>query len=421
MKTWDVVIVGAGAAGLFCAGVAGQRGLKVLVIDHSDKIAEKIRISGGGRCNFTNRLLDASAPQKHFISQNPHFCRSALSRYTPQDFIDLVQKHGIAFHEKHKGQLFCDHSAEDIIRMLLAECAAGGVDIRSGCSVKSVQAESGEPAPSADSTRYTLVTSDGPLQTASLVVATGGLSIPKIGASDWGYRIASQFGLRLVAQRAGLVPLTFDGDAWAPYAQLAGLALPVAIETGDKKSRMHFDEDLLFTHRGLSGPGVLQISSYWQEGTPIRLNLAPDVNLPERLQEAKLRSKKLLGNELATLVPSRLAEAWVSQEPALQRTAADVPDKALNKLAEGLANWQLTPTGSEGYKKAEVTLGGVDTRDVSSQTMESKQPGLYFIGEVMDVTGWLGGYNFQWAWASGHACAEALAAQKAPQSQANTS
>ena len=411
MNTWDVVIVGAGAAGLFCAGVAGQRGLKVLVIDHSDKIAEKIRISGGGRCNFTNRLLDASAPQKHFISQNPHFCRSALSRYTPQDFIDLVQKHGIAFHEKHKGQLFCDHSAEDIIRMLLAECAAGGVDIRSGCSVKSVQAESGEPAPSGDSTRYTLVTSDGPLQTASLVVATGGLSIPKIGATDWGYRIASQFGLRLVAQRPGLVPLTFDGDAWAPYAQLAGLALPVGIETGEKKSRMHFDEDLLFTHRGLSGPGVLQISSYWQEGSPIRLNLAPDMNLPERLQEAKLRSKKLLGNELATLVPSRLAEAWVSQEPALQRTAADVPDKALHKLAEALSNWQLTPTGSEGYKKAEVTLGGVDTRDLSSQTMESKQAGLYFIGEVVDVTGWLGGYNFQWAWASAHACAQALALQ----------
>jgi hypothetical protein len=418
MNQWDAVIVGAGAAGLFCAGVAGQRGLKVLVIDHSDKIAEKIRISGGGRCNFTNRLLDASAPQKHFISQNPHFCRSALSRYTPQDFIDLVQKHGIAFHEKHKGQLFCDHSAEDIIRMLLAECATGNVEIRTGCSVKSVEAVQ---APTEDKQRFTLETSHGLVHTNSLVVATGGLSIPKIGASDWGYRIASQFGLRLVERRAGLVPLTFDGDAWAPYAQLAGLALPVAIETGDKKSRIRFDEDLLFTHRGLSGPGVLQISSYWQEGTPIRLNLAPDINLPERLQKAKLRSKKLLGNELATLVPSRLAEAWVNQEPALQRTAADVPDKALNKLAEALSNWQLTPTGSEGYKKAEVTLGGVDTRDVSSQTMESKQPGLYFIGEVMDVTGWLGGYNFQWAWASGHACAEALAAQKAPPSQASAS
>jgi predicted Rossmann fold flavoprotein len=212
----------------------------------------------------------------------------------------------------------------------------------------------------------------------------------------------------LVERRAGLVPLTFDGEAWAPYAQLAGLALPVGIETGEKKTRMHFDEDLLFTHRGLSGPAVLQISSYWQDGTPIRLNLAPEVDLPARLQEAKLRSKKLLGNELATLVPSRLAEAWVGQDAALQRTSAEVPDKALNKLAEALSNWCLTPTGSEGYKKAEVTLGGVDTRDLSSQTMESKQPGLYFIGEVIDVTGWLGGYNFQWAWASAHACAQAL-------------
>ncbi len=400
MNTWDVVIVGAGAAGLFCAGVAGQRGLKVLVIDHSDKVAEKVRISGGGRCNFTNRLLDPTAPQKHFISQNAHFCRSALSRYTPQDFIALVQKHGIAFHEKHKGQLFCDHSAEDIIRMLLAECDAGGVTLRTGCSVKTLRALEGGG--------YELDTPQGLLQTGSLVVATGGLSIPKIGATGWGYEVATQFGLRLVERRPGLVPLTFDGGTWAPYAQLAGLALPVGIETGEKKNRMHFDEDLLFTHRGLSGPAVLQISSYWQDGTPIRLNLAPEVDLPERLQEAKLRSKKLLGNELASLVPSRLAEAWVSQDTALQRPCSEVPDKALNKLAEALSSWGLTPTGSEGYKKAEVTLGGVDTRDVSSQTMESKQPGLYFIGEVMDVSGWLGGYNFQWAWASAHACAQAL-------------
>jgi predicted Rossmann fold flavoprotein len=406
MKAWDVVIVGAGAAGLFCAGVAGQRGLKVLVMDHSDKIAEKIRISGGGRCNFTNRLLDASAPQKHFISQNPHFCRSALSRYTPQDFIALVQRHGIAFHEKHQGQLFCDHSAQDIIRMLLAECAAGGVEIRSGCSVQSVQHHS----PEAQAPHYQLNTPQGPVHTRALVVATGGLSIPKIGASDWGYRIASQFGLRLVERRPGLVPLTFDGQAWAPYAQLAGLALPVGIETGDKKTRTHFAEDLLFTHRGLSGPGVLQISSYWQQGTPIRLNLAPEVNLRQQLQEAKQRSKKQLCKELAHWLPSRLAEAWVGQNPALQRSTADVPDKALQDLADTLSNWPLTPSGSEGYAKAEVTLGGVDTRDLSSQTMQSKQAGLYFIGEVVDVTGWLGGYNFQWAWASAHACASALAA-----------
>ena len=407
MNSFDVVIVGAGAAGLFCAGVAGQAGLSVLLLDHSTKVAEKIRISGGGHCNFTNRMLDASAPHKHFISQNPHFCRSALSRYTPQDFIDLVQKHGIAFHEKHKGQLFCDHSAEDIIRMLLAECDAGGVTRWAGCGAKSVQHHASTEADTPG--HYTLSTDQGPVTTTALVVATGGLSIPQIGASDWGYRIASPFGLRLVERRPGLVPLTFDGAAWAPYAQLAGLALPVGIETGEKKQRMHFDEDLLFTHRGLSGPAVLQISSYWQTGSPIRLNLAPDLDLPERLSEAKRRSRKLLGNELAQWVPSRLAEAWVSQRPELQRPASEVPDKALSQLAEALARWSLTPNGSEGYKKAEVTLGGVDTRDVSSQTMESKQPGLYFIGEVVDVTGWLGGYNFQWAWSSAYACAQALA------------
>lgn len=406
MKSWDAVIVGAGAAGLFCAGVAGQRGLKVLVIDHSDKIAEKIRISGGGRCNFTNKHLDPSAPQKHFISQNPHFCRSALSRYTPQDFIALVSRYGIAFHEKHKGQMFCDDSAEDIIRMLLAECEAGGVTVQSGCSVTAVRAQDGGG--------YELDTARGPVQTQALVVATGGLSIPKIGATGWGYELARQWGLRLVEPRPGLVPLTFDGEAWAPYAGLAGLALPVGISSGEKKAAMHFDEDLLFTHRGLSGPAVLQISSYWRDGTPIRLNLAPELNLAERLADAKLRSKKLLANELANLVPSRLAEAWASQDPALQRPCPDVPDKALQQLGQALSNWSLTPTGSEGYKKAEVTLGGVDTRDVSSQTMESKQPGLYFIGEVLDVTGWLGGYNFQWAWASAHACAQALASASAP-------
>ena len=401
-NTWDVIIVGAGAAGLFCAGVAGQAGLKVLLLDHSTKVAEKIRISGGGRCNFTNRNLDPAAPQKHYLSQNPHFCRSALSRYTPQDFVELVQKHGLAFHEKHKGQLFLDHSAEDLIRMLLAECDAGGVTRWQPCGVQAVRHSEGI---------YELDTDRGMVHTRALVVATGGLSIPKIGASGWGYKLAQQFGLRLVERRPGLVPLTFDGAAWVPYAQLAGLALPVSIETGEKKQRMQFDEDLLFTHRGLSGPAVLQISSYWQAGQPIRLNLAPETDVSTRLQDAKQRSKKLLVNELTQLVPSRLAEAWVSQDPALQRTCAEVPDKALNKLAQALSSWSLTPTGTEGYQKAEVTLGGVDTRDLSSQTMESKQPGLYFIGEVVDVTGWLGGYNFQWAWASAYACAQALASR----------
>ena len=399
MQTCDVVIVGAGAAGLFCAGVAGQLGLSVLLIDHSPKVAEKIRISGGGRCNFTNRLIDASAPHKHFLSENPHFCRSALSRYTAQDFIDLMQSYDIPFHEKHKGQLFCDRSAEDLIQMLLKECDKGGVLRWQGCGVKAIsQSDNG----------YQLQTDQDHVQAGAVVIATGGLSIPKIGATDFGYRIAQQFGLRLVTRRPGLVPLTFDDKEWAPYASLAGLSLPVSIETGAKKTRMSFDEDLLFTHRGLSGPAVLQISSYWHEGQPLHLNLAPQADIEGSLMQAKVRSKKLIANELGAWVPNRLADAWVAQDSQWQRPVAEASDKALTQLAQKLSHWPLTPNGSEGYKKAEVTLGGVDTRDLSSQTMESKQPGLYFIGEVVDVTGWLGGYNFQWAWASAFACAQAL-------------
>jgi predicted Rossmann fold flavoprotein len=400
MHSLDAVIIGAGAAGLFCAGVAGQRGLKVLLLDHSENVAEKIRISGGGRANFTNRDIDARQPHRHFISENPHFCRSALARYTPQDFLALVQRHGIAFHEKHRGQLFCDRSAEDLIRMLLAECDAGGVQRWQPCSVSAVRTV-------ADGS-YAIDTDRGVVHSRSVVVATGGLSIPKIGATDFGYRIAQQFGLRLVPRRPGLVPLTFDSQAWAPYAGLAGLSLPVHIETGSKASRMGFMEDLLFTHRGLSGPAVLQISSYWAEGTPIRLDLAPELNLAEALAAAKLRSRKLVANELSALVPSRLADAWVQQDGEWQRPICDATDKALARLAERFARWEITPSGSEGYRKAEVTVGGVDTRELSSQTLESRQPGLYFIGEVVDVTGWLGGYNFQWAWASAHAAAMAL-------------
>jgi predicted Rossmann fold flavoprotein len=402
--SFDTIIIGAGAAGLFCAGVAGQLGLKVLLIDHSEKVAEKIRISGGGRANFTNRELDPSAPHKHYLGENPHFCRSALSRYTPQDFIALVQKHNIPFHEKHKGQLFGDRSAEDFIHMLLAECDAGSVTRWQPCAVKSVRHEE---------TGYELDTDRGTVRGHSVVVATGGLSIPKIGATDFGYRLARQFNLRMVEPRPALVPLTFDGAAWAPYAQLAGLALPVRIETGEKKQRMTFPEDLLFTHRGLSGPAVLQISSYWREGTPVRINLAPDADLPEALARAKATSRKLLANELAQLVPSRLADAWTQQDAQWQRPVNEATDKALAALAEKFSRWEISPTGTEGYKKAEVTAGGVDTRDLSSQTLESKQPGLYFIGEVVDVTGWLGGYNFQWAWASGYACAQAMAARSA--------
>lgn len=399
---FDAVVIGAGAAGLHCAAQAGRRGVKVLLVDHAEKVAEKIRISGGGRCNFTNRDLDPRAPQKHFLGDNPNFCRSALARYTPQDFVALAQKHGIPFHEKHKGQLFGDRSSEDFIRMLQAECTAGGVTHWQPCAVESLAAADGG---------YLLQTSRGPVQARSVVVATGGLSIPKIGATDFGHRVARQFGLPLVEPRPALVPLTFDGAAWAPFADLAGLALPVRIETGDKKQRMAFDEDLLFTHRGLSGPAVLQISSYWRAGDAIRIDLAPGVALGQELLRAKARSRKLIANELAAWVPSRLADAWVRQDAAWQRPINEASDKALALLAQRLSRWELVPTGSEGYRKAEVTAGGVDTRALSSQTMEAKaQPGLYFIGEVVDVTGWLGGYNFQWAWASAQACAEALAA-----------
>ncbi|NBQ87793.1 MAG: NAD(P)/FAD-dependent oxidoreductase [Betaproteobacteria bacterium] len=399
MESWDAVIVGAGAAGLFCAGVAGQRGLRVLLIDHSAKVAEKIRISGGGRANFTNRDLDVRAPQRHFISDNPHFCRSALSRYTPQDFITLVQRHGIAFHEKHKGQLFCDRSADDLIRMLLAECDAGGVTRWQPCAVQAVRH---------GASGYEIDTDRGTVSTPQLVVATGGLSIPKIGASDWGHRIARQFGLRIVTPRPALVPLTFDAQQWAPLAALAGVSLPVRIEAGSGKTITQFDEDLLFTHRGLSGPAILQISSYWQPGEALRIDLSPQQPLDDWLIAAKRESRKRIDNLLSSVLPARLADAWVARDAQWQRPVSDAADRALSALARALHGWTVQPAGTEGYAKAEVTAGGVDTRDLSSRSMESTQPGLYFIGEVVDVTGWLGGYNFQWAWASAHACATAL-------------
>lgn len=399
-RNFDAVIIGAGAAGLFCAGVAGQLGRRVLVLDHSAKVAEKIRISGGGRCNFTNRDLDPRAPQRHFLGDNPQFCRSALARYTPQQFIALLQSHGIAWHEKHKGQLFCDRSSQQVIDMLLAECERGGVQRWQPCTVHQVVAEAGG---------YRLSTSHGDVVAPRLVIATGGLSIPQLGASDLGYRIARQFGLRIVEPRPALVPLTFGGGAWAPYAGLAGLALPVTIATGTRKSRMEFLEDLLFTHRGLSGPAVLQISSYWHPGTPLSIDLAPGLEPATALAAAKAQSRKLVANELSQWLPTRLADAWIAQDATLQRPVNEVSDKALARLAERIARWELTPSGTEGYRKAEVTAGGVDTRDLSSRTMESTQRGLYFIGEVVDVTGWLGGYNFQWAWASAYSCAQALA------------
>jgi len=403
MHEFDAVVVGAGAAGLFCAGIAGQLGLKVLLVDHSAKVAEKIRISGGGRCNFTNRDLDPRAPHKHFLGENPQFCRSALSRYTPPDFIALVQRYGIAFHEKHKGQLFGDRSSEDFIRMLVAECDAGGVTRWQPCAVQAIRTSS------SGANRFELDTDRGPVATQRLVIATGGLSIPQIGATDFGYRIAKQFGMRVVEPRPALVPLTFDAEAWAPWSQLAGVSLPVTISTGEKKQRIAFDEDLLFTHRGLSGPGVLQVSSYWRDGTPVQIDLAPGHDLPQELLHAKAVSRKRIANELAAFLPARLADTWAGRDPDWQRPVNETPDKALAALAAALSGWQLVPSGTEGWRKAEVTAGGVDTRELSQQSMESRVPGLYFIGEVVDVTGWLGGYNFQWAWASGHACARAMA------------
>ncbi|MEO7152038.1 MAG: NAD(P)/FAD-dependent oxidoreductase [Burkholderiaceae bacterium] len=395
---FDVVIVGAGAAGLHCAGIAGQLGLDVLLIDHAAKVAEKIRISGGGRCNFTNRDVSAA----NFVSANPHFCRSALARYTPQDFIDLLARHHVGWHEKHRGQLFCDACSEAVIDLLLRECEHGRVTRWQPCSVAEVRGAG---------TGFELDTDHGPVRARALVVASGGLSIPKIGASDFGYRTARQFGHRIVEMRPALVPLTFDAASWAPYAALAGVSLEVAVEAGTGREGRRFVEDLLFTHRGLSGPAILQISTYWRPGGALRIDLAPGP-LAERLVAVKRTSRRQLGNELADALPRRLADAWLAATPGLaERPLADVRDADLQALAQRLHEWPLAPTGTEGYRKAEVTSGGVDTRELSSQTLASQRvPGLYFIGEVVDVTGWLGGYNFQWAWASAAACARGLAA-----------
>jgi predicted Rossmann fold flavoprotein len=409
LKRVDVAVIGAGAAGLFCAAQAGQRGARVLLIDHAAKVAEKIRISGGGRCNFTNR--DATPAQFH--SQNPHFCRSALARYTAQDFIALVQRHRIPFHEKHRGQLFCDESSQQIIDLLLRECDDGRVERWQPCAVAGVRArDAGD-----DGARHELDTAHGPVLARSVVVATGGLPVPAIGATDFGLRLGKQFGHALVDPRPALVPLVFDAAEWAPFAGLAGVSLEVDISSGTGKQRGRFIEDLLFTHRGLSGPAMLQASSYWRPGETLQIAFAPGTDWPGTLARAKATSRRQLGNELATQLPQRLAQAWLARGGLPEdRPMPEVGDKALRQLAESLASWRIAPSGTEGWKKAEVMAGGVDTREIDSRTMESRRaPGLHFIGEVLDVTGWLGGYNFQWAWASAHACAEALAADLALQ------
>jgi predicted Rossmann fold flavoprotein len=400
-KQFDVAVIGAGAAGMMCAAVAAQRGKKVVLIDHASRLAEKIRISGGGRCNFTN----LHAGPQNYLSQNPHFCKSALSRYTPQDFLALIKRYRIGYHEKHKGQLFCDDSAEDIIRMLKAECDLGGVAWRMPCKVEAVGKESGESGE-----LFRIDTDSGPIRAEKLVIATGGLSIPAIGATDFSFRIAKQFGLKLVETRPALVPLTFDHAQWQALVPLSGIALEAEIETGQKKARAHFREDLLFTHRGLSGPAVLQISGFWEPAAPLTINLLPELDVAEALIAGKSTLKKNLHNILAQWLPARMVDIWLASNGCKpDARLADMPDKQLRALGASINQWVITPNGSEGYRKAEVTRGGVDTRELSQQSMmASKVPGLHFVGEAVDVTGWLGGYNFQWAWASGMAAGLAV-------------
>lgn len=409
MQQFDVIVIGAGAAGLMCAAQAGQGGLRVALLDHSEKLAEKIRISGGGRCNFTN----VKVSEDNFISENPRFARSALARYTPANFIALVKQYNIPFHEKHKGQLFCDRKSDDIIDMLAAECNAGKVKWFRPHSVNAVEH---------DGSQFKLSTTAGALQARNVVVASGGLPVPKIGATDFGLKLAKQFGHVLVDQRPALVPLTFDSAQWEPFVELAGVALPVYSRGSDPHAPW-FDEDLLFTHRGLSGPAVLQASTYWNPGKPITLNLAgKDTDaaaLQTDLLQATLGAKANAENWFAAQVPhwpKRLVQAWLNK-PELQslagRKVAELGKKQLGPLAQRIAAWQLVPSGTEGYKKAEVMRGGVSTADLQPKTLESRRiPGLYFIGEVVDVTGWLGGYNFQWAWASGYTAAHAILDQK---------
>jgi predicted Rossmann fold flavoprotein len=391
MNHYDAIVLGAGAAGLMAGISAGQRGRKVLVLDHAPQVGSKILISGGGRCNFTNT---GTAPDR-FLSANPHFARSALARYTPRHFIELVQKHRIPFHEKTLGQLFCDHSARDIIAMLLAECAAAGVEIRTGTRVIEVS--------KAD--HFRVETSRGTATAPTLVLATGGLSIPKMGATGLSLDLARRFGLPLVETRPGLVPLTFENEMLALMRPLSGVALPAVARSGKAK----FPEAVLFTHRGLSGPAILQISSYWRPGQPIALDLLPGQDPGALLLERKkARPRAEPRTILAEFLPQRLAqalaEAWLPSAEMANQT-----DKALRSVGERLRALSLTPAGTEGYAKAEVMLGGVDTDALSSRDMQAKAvPGLFVVGEAVDVTGWLGGYNFQWAWASGWCAGEAI-------------
>ncbi|WP_142848677.1 NAD(P)/FAD-dependent oxidoreductase [Telmatospirillum sp. J64-1] len=388
MTNKDVVIIGAGAAGLMCALTAGKRGRSVILLDHAPKLAEKIRISGGGRCNFTN--LDVSPA--NYLSGNPHFCKSALARFRPRDFLDMVEEHGIEWHERDLGQLFCTHSAQDIIDMLRRETEAAGGRIELDCPVHKIDraAEGG----------FVVETGRGTIMAASVVVATGGLSIPKIGASDFGHRIARQFGLGITELRPALVPLTFGQELRAFCAELAGISLDAEVFIGKRR----FREALLFTHRGLSGPSILQISSYWRPGQPIHIDLLPGIDPMEEIFLPHRQDKALPTTLLSNALPRRFVQGWWDRHLPPPKPMVQHSNKELAEAARKLKQWEVLPQGTEGWAKAEVTLGGIDTACLSSATMEAKTvPGLYFIGEVVDVTGWLGGYNFQWAWASGHA------------------
>lgn len=392
-EQYDVVIIGAGAAGMMAAIEAGKRGRRVLVLDHAKAPGEKIRISGGGRCNFTN----IHASPKNFLSANPHFCKSALARYTPPDFISLLERHGIAWHEKTLGQLFCDDSAKDIIRMLLSEMKAAGAMLRLGVQIQSVdKALSG----------FRLTTTDGAIDGTALIIASGGKSIPKMGATGFAYRIAEQFGLPLTETRPALVPLTLDPAQLESLSVLSG----VAVDAEARSGKTVFEEAVLITHRGLSGPAVLQISSYWREGGDIRLCLLPRIDIAALLKGARRENgRQALQTALAEHLPKRLAQFFVETAGLINRSLADLSDKVIDGFCAGIKDWAITPAGSEGYRTAEVTLGGVDTKALDSRTMQAREvPGLYFIGECLDVTGWLGGYNFQWAWASGFSAGQAV-------------
>jgi predicted Rossmann fold flavoprotein len=394
VNQYDVIVLGGGAAGLMCAIAAGQRGRRVVVLEGSNKIGKKILMSGGGRCNFTNQHCEPM----HFVSSNPNFCISALSRYTQWDFIALVEKHGIAYHEKAAGQLFCDNSSKDILAMLEAECAKVGVHILTHCDISSVSHQDA----------YVAKCNNEEFAAESLVIATGGLSIPKMGASDFGYRLARQFGLQVLDTRAGLVPFTFSGEIHAMTGRLSGVSLPVSISTTDAT----FTEDMLFTHRGVSGPAALQLSSYWSTGHDIRINLLPTSDAFAILSDARVEHPRA---KLRTVLSDILPRALVLElqqafwQPVAEAPLAELSNDALRDIVERLHNWVLRPAGTEGYRTAEVTLGGIDTAELSSRTMECRrQPGLFCIGEVVDVSGHLGGFNFQWAWSSAQAAGQVV-------------